>query len=139
MRDPKTGRFPARPENPKGGEGWGGDAKGAGKGPEALPMVGRSRETNARVAAEARTLREMLRPHLGLAAQAWLDVLLDPDAPAAAKIAAAEKIAERVEGKVSDKLALIDTRSADELTDDDLAIIASRGRSATADEAAPQD
>jgi hypothetical protein len=29
MRDPKTGRFPKRPSAPKGGTGWGGEAKGA--------------------------------------------------------------------------------------------------------------
>ncbi len=28
-RDPKTGRFPPRPQAPKGGTGWGGAAKGA--------------------------------------------------------------------------------------------------------------
>lgn len=111
---------------------WGG-ANGPGAGPEALQPVARTKEVLERMA----KLREMLEPHLDKVALTWLEIMMDPEAPAQARIHAAEKIAERVEGKVSDKIALLDTRNADEMTDEELAAIARRGRSAAPD--APAD
>lgn len=110
---------------------WGG-ANGPGKGPEALQPVARTKEVLARMA----KLKALLEPHLDKVALTWLEIMTDPNAPPQARIHAAEKIAERVEGKVSDKLALLDTRNADEMTDEELALIASRGR-AEASDAAP--
>lgn len=120
---------------PAGGVGWGGPARGASDSrysadnPPDQEAAKRGREMAAK-------LKELLAPHIGSVAETWLQVMLDPQAPPSARIVAAEKIAERVEGKVSDKLALLDTRSADELTDEELAIIASRGREPPATEAA---
>lgn len=118
-----------------GGAGWGGAAKGASASrysadnPPDQDAARRGKEMAAK-------LKELLEGEIGNVAATWVSIMLDPQAPASARIVAAEKIAERVEGKVSDKLALLDTRSADELTDEELAIIASRGREPPATEAA---
>lgn len=119
---------------PAGGAGWGGPARGtrAAFSAERQPSMRARIGAAERRVAEAATLREMLRPHLSAAAQTWLDVMLDEAAPAAARIAAAEKVAERVEGKVAERVALLDSRGAESLSDDELAAIALGGRAGAA-------
>lgn len=58
-RDPKTGRFPPRPENPGKGAGYGGDG-GPAKGAARLVPGARTRETIAAKAERANRLIERL-------------------------------------------------------------------------------
>lgn len=137
MRDPVTGRFPRGSGIPArgGGRGYGGPARGTTRAaftPERQPDP----EAIKRGIAMSKRLKELLGGHLDAVAKTWVEIMNDPRQPAQARISAAEKIAERVEGKVSDKLALLDTRNPDDMTDEELAAIARRGR-AEASDAAP--
>ena len=83
---------------PAGGAGYGGRAKGASTSrftPENQPTP----EQKAQGVVEAKALRELLAPHRAAIVQTWVDVMNDPLAPHAAKIAAANAIADRLEGK----------------------------------------
>lgn len=118
-RDPKTGRFPPRPAAQKGGKGWGGPAKGA---------------STSRVNDEVRALRwdkDNLAQKEEIAAQmrhVLYDVALNGDADAS-RINAADKLLDRIEGKATQRLeANVRSVAIQEMTDDELAAIASRGR-----------
>ena len=83
---------------PAGGAGYGGRAKGASTSrftPENQPTP----EQKAQGVVEAKALRELLAPHKAAIVETWVSVLTDPLAPHAAKIAAANAIADRLEGK----------------------------------------
>lgn len=82
-RDPKTGRFPPRPQAPKGGTGWGGAAKGEGKKGGA-PGSGRPlgvKNGEGKQAVRAGIFRELLAPKMPEMAQRWADIALDPNHP----------------------------------------------------------
>lgn len=85
---------------PAGGAGWGGPARGASTNRYSAdnPPDQKAAKRGKEMAAK---LKELLSDHIGSVAETWLTIMLDPTQPAAARIAAAEKIAERVEGKVT--------------------------------------
>lgn len=78
---------------PAGGAGWGGPARGGERRPAYTAETQPTPEAKAAGHAEAKTLREMLSPHKQRVADTWLSILQDPDAPAAARVTAGEKIA----------------------------------------------
>lgn len=90
-RDAK-GRFP--PGNGPGAGQWGGPAKGPGNhGPG--PGGGGVRPGEGKKARAA----ELARAHVERAVEVWRQVMEDPNAPPAARIAAAAQMVERAEGK----------------------------------------
>lgn len=120
---------------PARGAGWGGPAKGAGWGGPAKGDGDATRFTletrpgsavtmAGRIKAEA--LRLLLAGDIPAVAETWRSIMNDPTANPAARIQAAEKIAERVEGKVSQPIEHR-TLSAESMSDDDLARIAAGG------------
>lgn len=118
MRDPVTGRFPRGSGIPArgGGRGYGGPARGTTRAaftPERQPDP----EAIKRGIAMSKRLKELLGGHLDAVAKTWVEIMNDPRQPAQARISAAEKIAERVEGKVTDKL---EVSPLAEFSDDEL-------------------
>jgi hypothetical protein len=104
---------------PAGGAGWGGPAKGTG-GP--LYAEGNrpdmQRAMQGKIKAEA--LRMLLAGDIPEVAETWRSIMKDRDQPAAARIAAAAQIAERVEGKVANVNLNADAGPLDALSDDEL-------------------
>lgn len=121
---------------PAKGSGWGGPAKGASTAPRFSSEVqsDSAKRTMGKIKAEA--LRQLLAGDIPDVAETWRSIMKDRDAPHAARIQAAEKIAERVEGKVSQP---IEHRpySAESMSDDELASIAAGGGDGT--DPAPDD
>jgi len=93
-RDPKTGRFPPRPAAPKGGEGWGGAAKGMTQAAGITPEV-RALRWDKDNAAQKEEIAAEMRAVL-------YNVALNGDADAA-RINAADKLLDRIEGKAVQK------------------------------------
>jgi hypothetical protein len=100
-RDPKTGRFPKGSGIPANGPGWGGAAKGEGTKERFSDENQPPGEVKSAGHAEGKALREMLAPHKAELVNTWLAILKDPTQPAAARVAAANAIADRLEGKPS--------------------------------------
>jgi hypothetical protein len=125
-RDPKTGRFPPRPSAPKGGKGWGGEAKGASTSRitadahgEAIRALRWDKDNAAQKEQVAAQMRHVL-----------YDVALNGDAETA-RINAADKLLDRIEGKPKQHLEhTVRDVPAEQLTDDELAAIARRSSEA---------
>lgn len=98
-RDPKTGRFPKGSGIPANGPGWGGAAKGAGTKARFSADSQPPPELKSAGHAEGKALREMLAPHKATLVDVWVQIATDPMQPAAARVAAANAIADRLEGK----------------------------------------
>jgi hypothetical protein len=102
--DPKPPRKPAGFAKgsplykPPGGDGYGGPARGYSRG---KITAERQPEPEAKSAgkAEAQTLREMIAPHRAEIVATWRAIATDSASPAAARIAAAAHMADRLEGK----------------------------------------
>ena len=126
-RDPKTGRFP------KGnGAGWGGPAKGASasrirKGdPDGIQRMSNDRDVKAR---QDERREKVLR--------LYEDVVDDPKQPVMARLVAGDKLLDRIEGKAIGRNIQANVSDPSQLSDADLAAIASSGRAAPAE--APDD
>ena len=87
---------------PAQGLGYGGDAGGVRQVFAADNQPGY--EAQARGKAQMATLRELLEPYRGKVVQTWVDVLESETASDRDKITAAEKIADRLEGKPAQTL-----------------------------------
>ena len=105
-----NGRFP--PGNgyvhkPSQGAGYGGEANGAGWGGTKKPyraaqFTSENQPSLQDVAAgrdAAKTATDAAKPHAAKMVDIWLEIAQDPAAPAMARIAAAEKLVDRAEGK----------------------------------------
>lgn len=97
-RDPKTGRFPPRPQAPKGGRGYGGAAKGEGSKAGLTPEVRALRWDEAKLAEKA-VRTDALKGVM------W-EIAMDAAEAAPARINAADKLLDREEGKAVQKTQL---------------------------------
>jgi hypothetical protein len=89
-RDPKTGRFPKG--NGAGGTGWGGDKKGAGRNvPFTADDEFRGARTSESIQAKIASREEVL--------ELYTTVLRDPEEATPNKLAAGDKLLDRIEGK----------------------------------------
>ena len=81
---------------PPSGDGWGGPAKGAGVAfsPEIQPPI----EAKLAGRVVAQTAREAAAPHAVAMVEVWRSIALDRGEPAAARVAAADKLVTRAEG-----------------------------------------
>ena len=113
-REPKTGRFPPRPESPKGGQLYANESGGEARGQDRLILGGR---TQASISSKA----ERVAQHL-----ANLDAIaFDPEEAGSVRVNAS---AAALKHLAPDANALLKAgRGAEELTDDELADIARRG------------
>jgi hypothetical protein len=124
----KGGRPPGDPNHQRrgNGAGWGGPAKGEGNAAKGLPGPGRG--------VTGKTVAELMAAQGAReeAADRWMAILRDPTHPKHADMVA--KAADRLDGAPTQRL---DVREADpnQMTDAELAAIASRGRRAPAGEA----
>ena len=118
---------PGDPRHPRrgNGAGWGGPAKGAGK-PPGNREAGRPPGVKTGEGKAARSA-EMCAPLVADAVEVWREVMADADAPAAARIAAAEKIIARAEGATPQRVEIADSRDLATLTDAELEAIVRGG------------
>jgi hypothetical protein len=93
-RDPKTGRFPPRPSAPKGGKGWGGEAKGASTSRITADAHGEAIRALSRDPANKAHKEHLAAEMLAVV----VDVARNGDAETA-RIAAADKAMDRLIGK----------------------------------------
>ena len=93
-RDPKTGRFPPRPSAPKGGKGWGGEAKGASTSRITPDNHGEAIRALSRDPANKAHKEHLAAEMLAVV----VDVARNGDAETA-RIAAADKAMDRLIGK----------------------------------------
>ncbi len=101
-RDPKTGRFPKRPQAaPKGGRGWGGEAKGASNS----RIDDQSGETIRAMRWDEAKLAEKAVRTDALKGVMW-EIAMDAAEAAPARINAADKLLDREEGKAVQKTQL---------------------------------
>jgi hypothetical protein len=85
---------------PARGEGWGGDARGAGGKPFSADHQPPA-EAKAAGREAAQTAREVAKSHAVAMAQLLAEIALDPTAPHGTRVDAANKLIERAEGKAA--------------------------------------
>jgi len=122
----RPGRKPGDPNHPRRGvgAGWGGPARN-GTSNSAAGVAGPGRGVTGKTVAELMAAAEARE----IAAEAWLAILRDPTHPKHADMVA--KAAERMDGAPMQRVQ-VGTVNPDELTDEELAAIATgRGSAAT--------
>ncbi len=109
---------------PAGGDGWGGQAKGAGH-----TGAGPGRPEGMKDGeGKAARLADLGAAHIASVMQVWVDVMGDVNAPPMARIAAAEKIADRVEGKAVATTVSANVNADENLSPAELAAAIARAR-----------
>ncbi len=126
---PRDPRIPGGTKRPANGAGYGGPAKGAGNRSAGPGRPAGVRNGEGKAARSA----DLCAPHVADAVEVWRVVMVDSKQPAQARIAAAEKIIARAEGATPQRIAVVDERDLDSLTDAELAALA-RGGAEVADE-----
>lgn len=107
----------------RGNGGFGGSANGAGNHG---PGPGRPKGMKSGEGKRARSA-DLCAPMVSDAVEVWREVMNDPNAPAAARIVAAEKVISRAEGATPQRIEVKDTRDLERLSDAELAAIARGG------------
>ena len=123
VNTPATGPGHGGPAN---GPGWGGPANGLNR-----RFSAEHQPDPAAVAAgiaEAKTAAAAARPHAVSMVEVWRTIALDADAPAMARIVAAEKLVDRAEGKPAQTMNLRRINDFADLTEEELAALARGGK-----------
>lgn len=105
---------------PPGGPGWGGPAKGASTSRYSAdnPPDNKGAVVKGKIKAEA--LRMLLEGDIPEVASTWREVMKDKNQPGMTRLAAGEKIVERVLGKVEQVNVNRNTNDLSSLSDDEL-------------------